>query len=243
MTNSIDVSFFIPCLNEEKNIHPTLNNLVQIMDNFNLNYEIVICDDYSKDSTLQVIENFIINNKHLSINLIKNKYKKGLGRNYIDCAFIAKGKYYMLINGDNAEPGETIITILKNFSQADMIIPFFDNEDNRSVFRVFTSKFFTFVVNLLSGLKIPYYNGPVLHLRYNVMRWSPDTHGYAYQAELITRIIMEGGNYITVKIKNISRKQGISKAFNFQNLLSVLHSLLQIFLRRLRIIMFYSNKN
>ena len=98
------------------------------------------------------------------------------------------------------------------FGTADMIVPFFSNQDNRRFFRVLLSKIFTFLVNFISGYRIPYYNGPVLHLRYNVMRWSPDTHGYAYQAELITRILSEGATYKTVKIKNQDRVESSSNA-------------------------------
>ena len=65
--------------------------------------------------------------------MVENKLTMGLGRNYVDTAFIAYGKYYMLINGDNAEPKETILTILKESWKSDMIIPFFDNQDNRDI--------------------------------------------------------------------------------------------------------------
>ena len=139
----------------------------------------------------------------------------GLGRNYVDTAFIAYGKYYMLINGDNAEPKETILTILKEVGKADMIIPFFDNQDNRDIFRVLISKIFTSLINFISGYRIKYYNGPVVHLRFNVMRWSPDTYGFAYQAELITRILDEKATYRHVMIKNLNRSSGKSKAFHY----------------------------
>ena len=163
----------------------------------------------------------------------------GLGRNYVDAAFIAKGKYYMLINGDNAEPENTILNILKNVGQADIIIPYFGKHDARDLFRVITSKTFTHLINFISGHKVKYYNGPVVHLRFNVIRWSPDTHGFAYQAELITRILDERATYLHVKIVNSNRETGKSKAFTIQNILSITHSILQIILRRLRWFLFY----
>ena len=72
------------------------------------------------------------------------------------------------------------------------------------------------------------------------MRWSPDTNGFAYQAELITRILDEGGTFLEIQIKNYDRQEGISKAFQIKNIFSVAHSLLQIFLRRLRFLLFYN---
>ena len=144
----------------------------------------------------------------------------------------------MLINGDNAEPKESIISILNMIGKADMIIPYFKADDKRNLNRVLISKIFTTIINFISSKKIPYYNGPVLHKTYNVMRWSPDTHGYAYQAELITRVLDENFTYETVEIKNSNRNYGKSSAFSFKNILSVIHSILQIFLRRLSFLIF-----
>ncbi len=237
------ISFFIPCLNEENNIIPTLKKLYKVIDDINLDAEIIIVDDASTDETKFNAYEFIKNEKKKNIYLIKNKINKGLGTNYIDIAFKAKGKYYMLINGDNAETYESIIKIIKKINTADIIIPYFGDHDKRSSKRRFISIFFTKLVNIISGYDIPYYNGPVLHLTYNVMRWSPDTHGYAYQAELITRILSEGGTFKTVKINNQDRDSGSSKAFSLENILSIIHSLLQIFLRRLRFLLFYKKKS
>ncbi len=240
MKHNLDITFFIPCLNEEKNITNTLKNLYSILNELNLSFEVIVCDDNSKDKTSEIVQNFIENYKLDNLKIINNIKTFGLGRNYIDCAFKARGKHYMLINGDNAEPTDTIRAILMKINNADMIIPYFAKLDKRSIVRKSTSNTFTFLVNFISGFKIPYYNGPVLHKTYNVMRWSPDTHGYAYQAEIITRILIEGGNFESVKINNNPRSEGKSKAFSFQNILSVMHSLLQIFLRRLRNKIFYN---
>ena len=236
------ITFFVPCLNEEKNIVNTINNIIKSINKTNFSFEIIIVDDNSTDNTKSIITEFKKNNPALNILLVENKTTMGLGRNYVDTAFIANGKYYMLINGDNAEPEETISTILEEVGKADMIIPFFGNQDDRVLSRVLISKIFTFLINFISGYKIKYYNGPVVHLRFNVMRWSPDTYGFAYQAELITRTLDENATYRHILIKNSNRSSGTSKAFTIQNIMSVSHSILQIFLRRLRWILFYKNR-
>ena len=102
------ISFFIPCYNEEENIIPTLIKLNEVIKNLKLDYEIIIVDDASTDKTSAKIKNYK-KNKIDNIQLLTNKINKGLGTNYIDVAFIAKGKYYMLINGDNAETKESIL--------------------------------------------------------------------------------------------------------------------------------------
>jgi len=234
----LDITCFVPCLNEEKNISLALDALISAIRCTNLNYEIIVVDDKSQDASKEIVKEYISKSNNDSISLIENKFNKGLGRNYIDTAFIANGKYYMLINGDNAEPEETILTLISRVGEADMIIPFFGNNDSRSSNRVYISKAFTMLINLISGYKIQYYNGPVIHKRFNVMRWSSDTHGFAYQAEIIVKVLDEKGSFLEVAVHNSDRQEGSSKAFTIKNLLSVSHSTLQIFLRRVRSILF-----
>jgi glycosyltransferase involved in cell wall biosynthesis len=229
-----DVSFFVPCYNEEKNIVATLKNIIEATNETGVSYEILVVDDKSQDDTVCVVEKFIREWPDIPITLVKNKKNMGLGRNYVGGAYISKGKYYMLINGDAAEPIESIVAILKQLHSADMIVPYFGKQDTRKIGRRVLSKIFTALVNLLSGQSLRYYNGPVAHLKLNVMRWHSDTDGFGYQAEIINRLFYEGATYIEVEVPNIDRYSGISSAFSIQNFLAVGHSLLQIFLRRLR---------
>jgi len=237
----IDITFFVPCFNEEKNISRTLDEIINAVESTSLTYEVIVVDDQSEDLTKEVVKKYIKKNKDRPVLLRENTVNLGLGRNYVDVSFVSKGEYYMLINGDNAEPKETILKILKEVGKADMVIPFFGSKDKRNWFRRNISRTFTLLVNLISGYKIQYYNGPVAHKKYNVMRWSPDTHGFAYQAEIIVKVLDERGSFIEVEIENVDREEGSSKAFTIKNIFSVTHSLLQIFLRRLRKLLFYRN--
>jgi glycosyltransferase involved in cell wall biosynthesis len=233
-----DITFIVPCLNEEINVVNTLDVIVSAMSELNNTYEILVIDDHSSDQTVANVNKYIYRKGTDNIILVKNSSNKGLGTNFVDGSYIGKGRYYMLINGDNVEPKETIQTIVRELGKADMIIPFFGKNDNRPFIRKVLSGLFTKIVNCISGYKISYYNGPILHLRYNVMRWSPDTHGFAYQAELVSRVLSQGESFKEVEVTNIDRQAGSSKAFRIQNILSVGHSLLQILLRRMRIILF-----
>lgn len=229
----IDISFFVPCLNEQENISRTLDEIIAAVESTSLTYEIIVVDDKSEDLTKQTVKEYIEKNKERPIFLRENKVNLGLGRNFVDVSFVSRGEYYMSISGDNADSKESILKILKEMGKADMVIPFLGSNDNRSWFRRNLSRIFTFVVNLTSGYKIKYYNGPVIHKKYNVMRWSPYTHGFASQAEIIVKVLDERGSFVEVEIESIDRKKGASKAFTIKNIFSVTHSLFQIFLRRL----------
>jgi glycosyltransferase involved in cell wall biosynthesis len=235
----VDITFFVPCLNEEKNVIDSIETLLSAIAEVNQikSYEILIFDDHSSDKTVSVIENYQILYPHLPIRLIKNEQTRGLGYNYVEGAFKGRGKYYRLVCGDNQETKASMVKQFKEIGKADMILTY-NSIDARSKFRKLLSWLFVKIVNLLNGFSIKYYNSCVIHYRYNVMRWHPNSYGFAYQAELVTQLLYKNKTYLEVPIEGIERPGGGSRAFTIQNLLSVTHSLLQILFRRVKIIIF-----
>lgn len=238
VASSPSITFFVPAFNEENNIQRALASIVKAAAITGVTPEILVYDDCSTDQTSERVKEFCKADPHLRLTLIRNTRTFGLGYNYVEAAFRGTGRYFMLVNGDADITSEEIVAIISNTGQADIVIPFLGSNDARKGGRKHLSVFFTRLINLISGHKISYYNGPVLHLRYNVMRWHPDSMGFAYQAELITRLLDQGATFLEVPIKNSERDSGVSKALSFKNFLSVGHSILQIFLRRLRRVIF-----
>ena len=163
--DKIDITFFVPCCNEEKNIVKTLENIINSVGN--IKYEILVCDDGSKDNTKEIVKNYISPEKK-NIILYENNKNLGIGFSYFKYSLEAKGEYYMLINGDNVEPPITIKKIIAERGKADIIIPYLGTDDHRNLIRKFISHLFTFVINLISFNSIKYYNGAVLHKTENV---------------------------------------------------------------------------
>jgi len=232
----IEITFYVPCLNEEKNIKESLKTIVQSCKNLKITkYEILIFNDGSTDSSLEKIEEFkISNNLSDNIKVLFNKTPMGLGYNYIEGAYIGRGIYYIMVCGDNSEDQNNLCKVLRERGNADIIIPNFIKNDDRIFFRRILSRLFTFFVNILSDNNLKYYNGIVLHKIENVKRWHPLSCGFGYQAELLTNLISIGKTYLEIDIKNIDRTTGISRSLSLLNFLSVSHTLLQILLRRIR---------
>ena len=237
------ISFFVPCLNEEGNVGRTIDNIIQVTGELGLTYEILVVDDASMDATVAEVEQWQQKYPNVSLHLIRNPFCRGLGRNYFIAAQRASGFYYMLLNGDAAEPIESIRTMLSHLEEADAIIPYFGQSETRTWPRRILSSSFTILANLLSGHKIQYYNGPVIHKTENVRMWFAETAGFGYQAELLCRLLDEGISYLEVQVANSDREVGASKAFTIVNLLSVANSLSHILLRRFERLMFKYHSN
>jgi hypothetical protein len=164
--------------------------------------------------------------------LRRNRVNRGLAQNYFDAAFMGKGTYYRLICGDDAEPKDTMLAVFREIGGADMLIPYYVSSEGKSLYRRMLSNAYARLVNAISGLRLHYYNGLAVHLRYNVMRWHPNTRGFGFQADIICMLIDQGFSYKEVPVKTIERKKGDSKALTFKNMLSVAHTLIDIIIRR-----------
>jgi glycosyltransferase involved in cell wall biosynthesis len=235
MNNDVDVTIVVPCLNEEKNIAATLETIRQAMSEFSYNFEIVVIDDGSKDRTAAVVEEYRQAHPATEIVVHRNCKNIGLATSYVNGAFIGRGKYYKLVCGDNTEPKEALVTVFSHLGDANMIVSYLSAVEGKSAVRMGISRFYTLLINFVSGHSMRYYNGSALHLRYNVMRWGPYSFGFGFQAELITRLLDEGATYIEVGIKaRHEQKQGLNDALNWKNFLSVSHTLLELLIRRVR---------
>lgn len=232
----ITLSVFVPCFNEEQNITNALNNIKEAIQN--INYEILVADDGSKDKTIEFVEKFKKENQNLNIKIFRNENNLGLGFNYYATAYKAVGKYYMLVNGDAVEPISTIKKMLDNLGKADMVLTYFPGKnDKRSLRRRILSKIFVLLLNVITFNNLKYYNGPAIHLLDNVKLYGTGAFGFGYQAELISVLMTLKKTYIEVKVENTIREWGTTKAFTLHNLLSVCRSLLIIFLNQITYIL------
>lgn len=233
LENPLDLTIFVSCYNEEIYITDTLTTIVKAMTIVKKSYEIIVIDDGSKDSSLKLVKDFIQQHPQVNILLRRNTKNKGLAQNFVDGAFIGRGKYYRLICGDNAEPIDTIVSVLKMMGEADMIIPYYVSAEGKSLYRRSVSKIYTVLINLISGNAINYYNGLQVHLRHNVMRWHPNTRGFGFQAGLVCLLLEIGFTYKQVPCITIEKRGGGGNAITWKNLRSVMHTMVSILLRRI----------
>jgi hypothetical protein len=126
-----------------------------------------------------------------------------------------------------------MIAVFREIGQAEMIIPYYVSSEGKSVYRRLLSNSYSRLVNAIGGFRLHYYNGLAVHLRYNVMRWHPNTRGFGFQADIICMLLDHGFSYKEVPVRTVERKGGDSRALTFRNMLSVAHTLVELSFRRL----------
>ena len=231
---NLDLTVFVSCYNESEFIINTLETVRAALSEIGrFRYEIIVIDDCSRDGSPDVIKQYIEAHPQEPIVFRRNRVNLGWAQNYLDAAFMGRGKYYRVICGDNSEPKETMVSVFNAIGEADILIPYYATSEGRSAYRLVVSSMYTWLVNLLSGFRLHYYNGLPLHRRYNVMRWHSNTRGFGFQADILCLLLEQGFTYKEIAVTTIERKSGKSTAITFRNLLSVSHTLFDIFVRRL----------
>jgi glycosyltransferase involved in cell wall biosynthesis len=230
------LSILITCYNEAEFILDSIRSVLGGLADAGVQGEILVIDDCSKDNSVEIVKKYILEHPHQNVRLKVNSVNRGLAQNYVDGAFLTTGKYYRMCCGDDPEPREILANIFKHVGEADIVIPYQIQDEllGRSAFRRKLSKTFTGLVNLVSGYKMVYYNGLVVHLRHNVMRYHPSSYGFGFQADILTRILDQGASYVEVASSSVERKGAKTSALSVRNLLSVGHTLLELLIRRVR---------
>lgn len=227
---AVELTAFVSCYNESELIIQTLEDIRAALREVGYTFEIIIIDDCSSDDSAEKVSRFIEEHPEDAIILRKNFVNKGLAQNYIDGAFLGKGRYYKLFCGDNTEPKDSIVSICRLAGQADIILPNYSSVEGKSGFRKWLSNSYTVLVNLVSGNNVGYYNGLAVHRRYSIMRWHTNTRGFGFQADIVCMLLEHGATFLEVSVPAVNRTA--SRALTWRNMLSVGHTLTDILIRR-----------
>lgn len=241
LENELDLTVFIACYNEEANIVAALDTVREALRDAPFTWEIIVIDDGSTDRSVPLIEDYIRRHPKAPVRFVVNEKNRGLAQNYIEGAFLGRGKYYRLVSGDNVEDVATLREIFSHVGESEIVVFYHGDNRERPRFRRALSRLYTSLVNLLSGHRLRYYNGSAILLRYDVMRWHTNYHGFGFQADLTCRLLDEGVSYVEVPVRATERKGGRSKALTAKNILSVGHTFLDLFIRRVANLLFRRN--
>ncbi|MDD5067757.1 MAG: glycosyltransferase family 2 protein [bacterium] len=223
------VSVVIPAYNEEPNIRKTVEDVLSASRTASTPVEIIIVDDHSTDKTLFVSQQAAKKNKNVIVH--HNAVNRGLGYNFIMGIKMARHEYVVMIPGDNEVGRGSIVTLFRalQHTKADLLIPYFTNSYIRPKFRQMLSRLYVFFLNIMFGFNIRYYNGTVLYKTAMVKKLPVSTNGFAYQAEMVIRLLKSGASFESPGLLLKERIGGTSKALSVKSFLSVTGTILYLF--------------
>lgn len=107
------LSIIIPAYNEEKTIEFILDKIKQVTLIRNIEKELIVVNDCSKDGTAAVVHNYISNNPELAIHFISHEVNQGKGAAIHTGIKHATGEYLLVQDADLEYDPDEYNTLLK----------------------------------------------------------------------------------------------------------------------------------
>jgi len=203
------VTVLVPALNEERNIRGTIDRLLDALSLTTEDYEIIIIDDGSTDST-GAIANEIVASHH-SIRLLQNPGNMGLGHCYGAGYRAATKDFFVYVPGDNTWPARSLIELFGNIGRADIITSYASNPEVRPFGRRWISKLYTETINLLFSRHLRYFNGLTIYPVEFLRKEPATTFGFGFQAEVLLKALSLGLSYMEIPLPSTSERPVIQR--------------------------------
>ena len=212
---SLSLAVVITARNEERNLEPTVDAVLMCLKEYFPAYEVLIIDDGSRDGTGRVADELA--RKHQAIRVVHHSTSRGFAVSYRHGVSLARMAYVGLVTGDNEMTPESIRAAFAVVGQADIVIPYQANQQDRPLWRRVLSRAFTSTVNFLFGLRIRYFQGPCIYPTQWAQRLPVTTTGFALLTDMLVRTLKVGCSYIEVPMKIRPRAYGRSSALSLRN--------------------------
>ena len=154
------LSIIIPTYNEEATIHLILSKIKAIQLDNEIEKEILIIDDCSKDDTKGAIQNYISKNDDLNIQYFEHSINKGKGAALHTGIKKATGEYLIIqdadLEYDPAEYNDLLKPVLLGFADVVYGSRFIGSNPHRILFfwHSIGNKFLTFLSNMFTNLNL-----------------------------------------------------------------------------------------
>ncbi|MBI2915555.1 MAG: glycosyltransferase family 2 protein [Elusimicrobia bacterium] len=222
------ITVIVPALNEESNLESAVRDILPSLKRYFQEFEVLIFDDGSSDQTGKIADQIASNIPQ--VKAIHNPKTMGFGYNYRKGVEMAGKDYILMIPGDNEITTESYEVMFQKVGEKDMIIPHTLNTEIRPWLRRFLSKIYTMTNNFLFRTSLLYFNGPVLHKRSLIQAIGIQTDSFAYQTELLVKMIRKGYTYTETGMW-LKERKGKSKAFRLKNVVRTIQSIVQLFFK------------
>lgn len=148
------ISIVVPMYNEQEVAIEFYNRVTKVLENINLNYEIIVVNDGSRDKTLEILLELIKRDEHIKI----INFSRNFGHQAAITAGIenATGDAIITIDADLQDPPEVIVNLIEKWQEGfDIVYAKRKSRKVDSFFKRYTAEMFYKVLNKLSDTNIP----------------------------------------------------------------------------------------
>jgi glycosyltransferase involved in cell wall biosynthesis len=203
------VSVCFPAYNEEKTVGEVLQHAYDLLISWNLNFEMIVCDDASKDGTGKIIDGFAQGKPEVRV--IHHEKNKGIRDTFEELNYSGRNEFIFLNSTDGQWKTESLIDMLPMTSTWDVVIASRKRKPYGAG-RLFISSVFNLIPTLLFGVKT-YDAGAVKLIRKEIIEKFPLISRTPFsEAERLIKAGKAGYQISEFPVDVESRKTGKSTA-------------------------------
>jgi dolichol-phosphate mannosyltransferase len=145
------ISVVVPLFNEEKLVKELISRVEMNLNKISQDFQIILVDDGSTDSTWEVIKSEGLKNRRLR----GIKFSRNFGHHYAITAGVnsSESDWVVVMDGDLQDRPEVIPDLYKKAQEGYQVVFVNRTERKESLFYLLIQKIFYKLLNLLSGLK------------------------------------------------------------------------------------------
>lgn len=153
------LSIIIPAYNEAANISTLLDRVCSVVLPYNIEKEIIVVDDGSKDDTYNVVNNYIAEHPEMPVQLMRHVVNHGKGRAIRTAIEKITGDFVIIQDGDLELDPNDIAKLLKAMIDGNYKVVYgsrFLNHQNKRLYRSFYlgGRLVSHISNILYGQNI-----------------------------------------------------------------------------------------
>jgi len=214
-------------LNEEAALEKVIEEVLAAVRPALDDFELILVNDGSSDGTGVIMERFAAREPE-RIRAVHNERNIGIGASFKRGLDLARYEYVEQLCGDGGVPADQLPAILAQVGTTDLVLPYMTNLPAiKTPFRLFTSRGYTVLLNILFGLDIKYYNGLPVHRRDLLLGMPFSSNGFVYSAEIVLRQIHMGASYVQVGVLGHAGHTK-SSALRFRSMMDVFKSVARL---------------
>lgn len=215
--NPIYLSIVVPLLNEEESVEKLVVTIVEVGNQFDFDYEIILVDDGSSDSTWQIIEKLKASNSKLKGVKLRRNY--GQTSAMVAGFDHAKGEIIVTLDGDLQNDPADIPMLLEKMEEGYDIVSGWRKFRKDHFSRVLPSRIANFIISFTTGVRLHDYGCSLKAYRTECIK---SIKAYGEMHRFFPALAsMTGARVTEAPVKHYPRKFGVSK-YGFDRIFKVL---------------------
>lgn len=179
----------VTTLNEEHNIAATVEDLYSVIPELDLDVDVLLIDDGSRDRTPELMEELCREHERCRCVLLKENVGVGAAM-LMSYDMVDEDSWITGIPGDNEFFFSSIKEFLAIRHQYDVVLGYYANAVVRPLARRMASRAFVHATNLLYGFDCRYLNGLKLYKAGTLKGIDVEASGHAYFPELLAKAVI-----------------------------------------------------